>query len=92
MLAVGVGNALNNVDSAQPPRAVAGPPGGARRRPGRISTSLNDVDVALVTDFEDLAQFLRSVVLQLCSPSLTVRKLAQSADDATYQPDSRDGR
>ncbi len=48
--------------------------------------SLNDVDVALVTNFENLAQFLRSVVLQLCSPSLTIRKLAQSADDDTYQP------
>ena len=48
--------------------------------------SLNDVDVALVTEFEDLADFLRSVVLQLCSPSMTIRKLAQSVDDDTYQP------
>ena len=44
--------------------------------------SLNEVDVALVTDFEDLAAFMRDVVLQLCSPSLTIRKLAQTADDA----------
>ena len=29
---------------------------------------------------------MRSLVLQLCSPSLTVRKLAQTAGDATYQP------
>ncbi len=44
--------------------------------------SLNDVDVALVTDFDDLAAFMRGVVLQLCSPSLTIQKLAQTADDA----------
>ena len=49
-------------------------------------TSLNQVDVALVTEFDDLAQFLRGVVLQLCSPSLTIRKLAQTAGDATYLP------
>ncbi len=48
--------------------------------------SLNEIDVALVTDFEDLAAFMRSVVLQLCSPSLTIRKFAQSPDSATYDP------
>lgn len=48
--------------------------------------SLNDIDVAIVSDFEDLARFLRGVVLELCSPSLTITKLAQSPDDASYQP------
>ncbi len=48
--------------------------------------SLNEVDVALVTNFEDLAAFLRSVVLQLCSPSLTIQKVAQTPDSAAYEP------
>ena len=37
-------------------------------------------------DFDQLAQFLREVVLQLCSPSLTIRKLAQSPSSAEYLP------
>ena len=36
--------------------------------------SLNDVDVALVTDFKKLAAFMRGVVIQLCSPSLTIQQ------------------
>ena len=41
-------------------------------------TSINQIDVAVVTDFNELAQALRSIVLELCSPSLTVRKFAQT--------------
>ena len=37
--------------------------GRSRRRPRRTSTSLNEIDVALVTDFDDLAQLMRAVVL-----------------------------
>ena len=85
MLAVGVGNALNNPASVDRLVAVSGDQV-VRDADLADLESLNDVDVALVTDFDDLAQFLRSVVLQLCSPSLTIRKLAQSADDDTYQP------
>src|SRR5690606_14644940 len=36
-------------------------------------------------EFEDLAAFLRNVVSELCSPSLSVRKLAQTAESAQYQ-------
>ena len=49
-------------------------------------TDLNDVDVALVQDFNALAQALRLVVTQLCSPSLTIQKLAQTRDSAAYVP------
>ena len=50
--------------------------------------SLNDVDVALVTDFDKLAALMRSLVLQLCSPSLTIQKLAQTPGSAQYAPAS----
>ena len=83
MLAVGVGSALNNAQSENRLKAIAGP--NAVRNLGSVS-SINDIDVALVTNFEDLAQFLRSVVNKLCSPALSIRKLAQTPDSADYTP------
>ena len=83
MLAVGVGAALNNSESQRRLQAIAGPQ--VVRNLAGVS-SLNDIDVALVTNFDDLAQFLRSVVNELCSPSLSIRKLAQSSDSADYLP------
>jgi LPXTG-motif cell wall-anchored protein len=85
MLTVGVGSALSNQASVDRLVAVTGDQV-VRDADLADIDSLNEVDVALVTDFEDLAAFLRSVVLQLCSPSLTIRKLAQSADSANYLP------
>lgn len=83
VLAVGVGSALNNQASVDRLVAVSGPQ--VVRNLSGI-TSLNQVDVALVQDFDQLARFLRGVVLQLCSPSLTIRKLAQSPESADYVP------
>ena len=81
----GVGNALGNPSSQQRLRQISGPQ--VVRDAGLADMdSLNDVDVALVTDFDDLAAFLRGVVLQLCSPSLTIQKLAQTPDSAAYDP------
>ena len=85
MLAIGVGTALSNPASQNRLVQISGPQV-VRDADLNDVDSLNDVDVALVTDFEDLAQLMRDVVLQLCSPSLTIRKLAQSADDASYEP------
>jgi hypothetical protein len=85
VLAVGVGSALSNSASAERLEAVAGPQV-VRDADLAGVDSINEIDVALVTDFDDLAAFLRSVVLQLCSPSLTIRKLAQSAASANYLP------
>jgi hypothetical protein len=86
ILAVGVGNAVTG-STASVGRLVqiAGPQVIDDSDLGTID-SINDVDVALVRDFDALAQFLRSVVSELCSPSLSIRKVAQSADDAEYQP------
>lgn len=85
ILTVGVGSALTNQASINRMIAVSGPQVVRDADLAGID-SLNDVDVALVTDFDDLAAFLNSVVLQLCSPSLTIRKFAQSSADASYQP------
>src|SRR5690606_26311608 len=88
IMAVGVGAALGNAASRQRLIDIAGPQV-VGDGPGDIGLddvdSINEVDVALVTEFEDLATFLRNVVSQLCSPSLSIRKLAQSADSAQYQ-------
>src|SRR5262245_4687035 len=85
MLAVGVGSALNTPASQQRLTTISGPQ--IVRDAGLADIdSLNDVDVALVTKFSDLAAFLRHVVLQLCSPSLTIQKLAQTPDSAAYDP------
>ena len=62
MLAVGVGNALSNSSSQQRLRQISGPQV-VRDADLNDIESLNEVDVALVTDFDDLAAFLRSVVL-----------------------------
>jgi hypothetical protein len=85
MLVVGVGNALSSQSSQNRLRQISGP---QVVRDGDLADidSLNEVDVALVTEFDDLAAFLRSVVLQLCSPSLTIQKLAQSATSTAYAP------
>ena len=49
-------------------------------------TSINQVDVTLLPEFDQFAAFLRSIVSELCSPSLSIRKLAQTADNAAYTP------
>jgi len=85
MLAVGVGSALSSSASRNRLVAISGPQVVRDADLANID-SINDVDVALVTDFKDLAGFLRHVVLELCSPSLTIRKLAQSPGSADYQP------
>jgi hypothetical protein len=85
MLVVGVGNALSSQASVNRLIAISGPQVARDADLNKI-TSLNQVDVALVTKFTDLAAFLRHVVLQLCSPSLTIQKLAQTAGSAAYAP------
>lgn len=82
VLAVGVGNALQNQASVNRLIQVSGP---------EVARSVDEfdvttTDVALVQDFADLAAAVRALVLDLCSPSLTIRKFAQSAGDASYQP------
>ncbi|PWC03924.1 hypothetical protein DCE94_06950 [Agromyces badenianii] len=82
VLALGVGAALQNSDSQQRLTQIAGPNIARSMAEFDIETT----DVALVSDFDDLAQAVRELVLDLCSPSLTIRKLAQSASDGSYQP------
>ena len=82
VLAIGVGEALQNADSVDRLTLVSGPD---------VATSIADfdietTDVALVPDFDDLAQAVRELVLDLCSPSLTIKKLAQTADNGNYLP------
>ena len=87
ILAVGVGNALQNPTSRQRLIEISGPQVIEDDDLADV-TSINEVDVALVQDFDDLAAFLRGVVSELCSPSLSIRKLAQTPGDASYDPAS----
>jgi uncharacterized repeat protein (TIGR01451 family) len=83
MLAVGVGAAVTQPASLGRLVQVSGP---QVVRDASTITSLNQVDVAVVPDFEDLADLLRTVVTQLCSPSLTIRKFVQTAESTDYVP------
>jgi len=82
ILTVGVGNALQNSASVQRLQQVSGPNIARTADEFDITTT----DVALVQNFEDLEAAIRGVVLDLCSPSLTIRKLAQTAGSADYTP------
>ena len=55
-------------------------------QPPSTDFDIETTDVALVPDFDDLAHAIRGLVLELCSPSLTIRKLAQTADNGNYLP------
>jgi len=87
ILAVGVGPAVGNPSSASVDRLkqVSGPQ--VVTSTAGI-TSINQIDVALVAHYADLAALLKQVVTELCSPSLTIRKFVQTADSTTYVPAS----
>ena len=67
MLAVGVGSALSNQASGDRLVQISGPKVVKRRRAQPTSKSLNDVDVALVTEFEDLAALMRECRARSCA-------------------------
>ena len=85
MLVVGVGKATGSSALQQRLVQISGPQIVKDADLANID-SLNDIDVAIVSDFDDLAAFLRKVVLELCSPSLTITKLAQTPGSAAYSP------
>ena len=86
-MAIGVGNAFGGGPSGVAARArlvaVSGP---QVVTDASDITDLNAVDVALVEQFDELQDVLRTVVTQLCSPSLTVLKLSQTAGSSFYEP------
>ena len=87
IMAIGVGNAFGGGPSGVAARArlvaVSGP---QVVTDASDITDLNAVDVALVEQFDELQDVLRTVVTQLCSPSLTVLKLSQTAGSSFYEP------
>jgi uncharacterized repeat protein (TIGR01451 family) len=82
ILAVGVGSAITSTPSVNRLRAVAGPNVARTIADFDITTT----DVTIVEDFEQLGAALRGVVTELCAPSFTIRKLAQSPASADYEP------
>jgi len=82
ILAVGVGQALQNDESVSRLTEISGDNVARTIAEFDVETT----DVALVANFADLASAVRALVLDLCSPSLTIRKFAQSADSADYAP------
>lgn len=82
VLALGVGAALQNQSSVDRLVQISGPDVAETIADFDVETT----DVALIADFDDLAEAVRALVLDLCSPSLTIRKFAQSATDSSYQP------
>ena len=92
ILAIGVGNAFGGGTAGAAARgrlvAVSGP---QVVTDANDITSLNEVDVALVEQFDELQDVLRTVVDQLCAPSLTILKLSQTAGNSFYRADARLG-
>ena len=84
-MAVGVGAAVTQPNSVTRLTQIAGPQVVREENLGTI-TSINQIDVAVIEDFDDLAALLRKLVTELCSPSLTVRKFVQTAESTTYVP------
>ncbi len=81
ILAVGVGAAVTEEESVARLVRIAGP---QVVQDTEGITSLNQVDVAVVPNFKDLADLLSSVVTELCSPSLAVRKFVQTPGSTQY--------
>ncbi len=87
VMVVGVGPSVTTPGSASVTRMkqMSGPQVVQDSQLGTI-TNINQIDVALVKDFDKLGSFLRQVVSELCTPSMTIRKWAQSADSGAYTP------
>jgi uncharacterized repeat protein (TIGR01451 family) len=77
ILTVGIGNALNNSNSQQRLEDISGPD----IFDGSAALDISTDDLALVPDFDDLADALREAAFGLCAPSITVQKLADNTPD-----------
>jgi uncharacterized repeat protein (TIGR01451 family) len=82
ILSIGVGDAFESSSAVTRLTRISGPNVAESADEFDIRTT----DVTVVTDFDALAQALRGVVTELCSPSLTIRKFVQTAESATYVP------
>ncbi|MFM2077024.1 MAG: hypothetical protein RJA49_914, partial [Actinomycetota bacterium] len=83
ILTVGVGSAVTgNTASVNRLKAVSGP----NVANNIAQFDINTTDVALVQNFDELGAALRGVVTELCAPSFTIRKLAQTPGSAEYTP------
>jgi uncharacterized repeat protein (TIGR01451 family) len=80
VFALGVGAAVTNEASARRLTAVSG----FDRYPDE---SFARADYTLVQDFNQLAQALRDIAIELCQASATVTKLVDEGD-GTYRPDA----
>ncbi|MEZ5076936.1 MAG: VWA domain-containing protein [Solirubrobacterales bacterium] len=81
VLVVGVGDAVTKPESAQRLAAISG---FTEFREG--GDNFARADYTLVKKFAALAQSLRQIVTELCSPSVTVTKLVDEGDGRGYRP------
>jgi hypothetical protein len=77
MFTVGIGNALDNQSSVDRLIDVSGDD----IFDGSDALDISTDDLALVTDFDDLAAALRQAAFGLCAPSVTVQKAADATPD-----------
>ena len=78
ILVVGVGRGLTSESSVERLTKVSGPK--TTNLEGLSTKTINDIDVAVVPQFNQLAAFLKNVVTELCTPSITVRKWVTSGN------------
>jgi uncharacterized repeat protein (TIGR01451 family) len=73
VFALGVGSAVTKPTSARRLTAVSG----TQQYPG---TDFPKADYTLVEDFDDLAQALRDIAIEMCEASVTITKLVDEGD------------
>ena len=83
LLAVGVGSGAAGQPIRERLAKISGPAITINPRAGSTS-SVNDVDVAIVTSFNNLAHYLGDVVFGLCAPRLVVQTLADGPAGPDY--------
>lgn len=85
LLAIGVGAGTTAPQSQARLAAIAGPTVVVDPAPATAG-SVNDVDVAIVTSFDNLAEYLGDLVFGLCAPRVVVQTLADGPASPGYDP------
>jgi uncharacterized repeat protein (TIGR01451 family) len=78
VFALGVGSAVTKETSARRLTAVSG----TQQYP---DTAFPQADYTLVEDFDDLAEALREIAIEMCEASVTITKLVDEGDGQGYQ-------
>lgn len=89
VLVVGVGSGASSPSAQARLTAISGPTVVVDPAPG-TGPGINKVDVAVISQFDDLAAYLGDLVFGLCAPGVVVQSLADAPGLADYAPSAGD--